>query len=177
MKIRASSKILSRAQSSFEENYVKVEIVGNVIDENFAKVIMKNNDLSLVEVMALDKIQKKKEISYSEIKLLKKRNLIEGRKPNFYIAAEIAKNTKDSKLMASYIRNRAFDDDVYKKQILAYLEKYGKANRKQIQELIGKHLPDILSENKKYNKVKNILQSMRTAGLINVDQNKNWYKL
>ena len=34
---------------SFEENYVKVEIVGNVIDEKFAKVIMKNNDLSLVE--------------------------------------------------------------------------------------------------------------------------------
>ena len=162
---------------SFEENYVKVEIVGNVIDEKFAKVIMKNNDLSLVEVMALDKIQKKKEISDFEIKLLRKRNLIEGRKPNFYIAAEIAGNTKDNKLMASYIRNRAFDDDVYKKQILAYLEKYGKANRKQIQELIEKHLPGILSEDRKYNKVKNILQSMRTAGLINVDEDRNWYKL
>lgn len=162
---------------NFEENYVKVEIVGNVIDENFAKVILRNNDLSLVEVMALDKIQKKKEISEFEIKILKKRNLIEGRKPNFYIAAEIAKNTKDSKLMASYIRNRAFDDDVYKQQILAYLEKYGKANRRQIQELIGKHLPEILTEDKKYNKIKNILQSMRTAGLINVDKDKNWYKL
>ena len=162
---------------SFEENYVKVEIVGNVIDEKFAKVIMKNNDLSLVEVMALDKIQKKKEISDSEIKLLKKRNLIEGRKPNFYIAAEITKNTKDSNLMASYIRNRAFDDDVYKKQILAYLEKYGKANRKQLQELIGKHLPDILTADKKSNKVKNILQSMRMSGLINVDEDRNWYKL
>ena len=162
---------------TFDENYVKVEIVGNVIDEKFARVIMKNNDLSLVEVMALDKIHKKKEISDSEIKLLKKRNLIEGRKPNFYIAAEITKNTKDSNLMASYIRNRAFDDDVYKKQILAYLEKYGKANRKQLQELIGKHLPDILTADKKSNKVKNILQSMRMSGLINVDEDRNWYKL
>lgn len=162
---------------SFEENYVKVEIVGNVIDENFARIIMKNNDLSLVEVMALDKVQKRKELSDYEIKLLKDRKLIEGRKPNFYISAEIVKNTADSKLMASYIRNRAFDDDVYKQQILAYLEKYGKANRKQLQELIGKHLPDILNEVKKSNKVKNILQSMRTAGLINVDENKNWYKL
>ena len=162
---------------SFAENYVKVEIVGNIIDEKFARVILKNNDLSLVEVMALDKIQKKKEISNSEIKLLKKRNLIEGRKPNFYIAAELAKNTENNKLMAAYIRNRAFDDDIYKQQILAYLEQYGKANRKQIQELIGKHLPDILTEDKKYNKVKNILQSMRTSGLINVDDNKNWYKL
>lgn len=162
---------------SFEENYVKVEIVGNVIDENFARVIMKNNDLSLIEVMALDKVQKRKEVNDSEIKMLKEKNLIEGRKPNFYIAAEIAKKTEDSKLMASYIRNRAFDDDLYKQQILAYLEQYGKANRSQIQELIGKHLPDILTEDKKYNKVKNILQSMRTAGLINVDENKNWYKL
>lgn len=162
---------------SFEENYVKVEIVGNVIDENFARVIMKNNDLSLIEVMALDKVQKRKEVNDSEIKLLKEKSLIEGRKPNFYIAAEIAKNTEDSKLMASYIRNRAFDDDLYKQQILAYLEQYGKANRSQIQELIGKHLPDILTEDKKYNKVKNILQSMRIAGLINVDENKNWYKL
>ncbi len=162
---------------SFEENFVKVEIVGNVIDENFARIIMKNNDLSLVEVMALDKIQKRKEISDYEIKILKDRKLIEGRKPNFYIAAEISKKTKDSKLMASYIRNRAFDDDVYKQQILAYLEKYGKANRSQIQELIGKHLSDILTEEKKYNKIKNILQSMRTAGLINVDEDKNWYKV
>lgn len=162
---------------SFEENYVKVEIVGNVIDENFARIITKNNDLSLVEVMALDKIQKRKEISDHEIKLLKNKNLIEGRKPNFYIAAEISKNTEDSKLMASYIRNRAFDDDVYKQQILAYLEQYGKANRSQIQELIGKHLSDILTEEKKYNKVKNILQSMRNAGLINVDEEKYWYKV
>ena len=157
---------------SFEENYVKVEIVGNVIDENFAKVIMKNNDLSLSDVMALDKVQKRKEISDYEIKMLKARNLIEERKPNFYISAEIAKNTEDSKLMASYIRNRAFDDDLYKQQILAYLEQYGKANRSQIQELIGKHLPDVLTKEKKYNKLKNILQSMRTAGLINVDEKK-----
>ena len=46
-----------------------------------------------------------------------------------------------------------------------------------LKELIGKHLPDILTEDKKYNKVKNILQSMRTAGIINVDKNKNWYKV
>jgi ATP-dependent DNA helicase RecG len=162
---------------SFEENYVKVEIVGNIIDEKFARVVMKNNDLSLIEIMALDKVQKRKYISDDEIKLLKERNLIEGRKPNFYISAEITKNTEDTKLMASYIRNRAFDDDLYKQQILAYLDQYGKANRSQIQELIGKHLPDILTEDKKYNKVKNILQSMRTAGIINVDKDKNWYKV
>ena len=79
--------------------------------------------------------------------------------------------------MASYIRNRAFNDDVYKQQILAYLEQYGKAKRSKIQELIGKHLSDILTEEKKYNKIKNILQYMRTAGLINVDEDKYWYKV
>ncbi len=52
-----------------------------------------------------------------------------------------------------------------------------KANRSQIQELIGKNLSDILTEEKKYNKVKNILQSMRIAGLINVDEEKYWYKV
>lgn len=52
-----------------------------------------------------------------------------------------------------------------------------KPNRSQIQELIGKHLPDVLTSEKKYNKVKNILQAMRTQGLINVDEDKNWYKL
>lgn len=162
---------------NFDDNYVKVEIIGNVIDENFAKVISKNNDLSLVEIMALDKVQKRKIISEEEIKILKSKSLIEGRKPNFYIAAEVAKNTENKELMASYIRNRAFDDDLYKQQILAYLEQYGKANRSQIQELIGKHLPDVLTSEKKYNKVKNILQAMRTEGLINVDEGKNWYKL
>lgn len=148
-----------------------------MIDENFAKVIIKNNDLSLLEIMALDKVQKRKIISEEEIKILKSRGLIEGRKPNFYIAAEVAKNTENKELMVSYIRNRAFDDDLYKQQILAYLGQYRKANRSQIQELIGKHLPDVLTSEKKYNKVKNILQAMRTQGLINVDEDKNWYKL
>ncbi len=161
---------------NFENNYVKVEITGNVIDENFAKVVLRNNDLSLVDVMSLDKVQKGKELSEIEIKSLKTQGLIEGRKPNFYIAADIVKNTENKELMASYIRNRAFDDDLYKQQILAYLEQYGKANRSQIHELISKHLPDVLTKEQKSNKVKNILQAMRNDGLINVDSDKNWYK-
>jgi ATP-dependent DNA helicase RecG len=72
---------------------VKVTFFGKVLDINYTRKLAQAPDLSLSEIILLDKIQKEKELADFEIKMLRKESLIEGRKPNIYISANIAAQT------------------------------------------------------------------------------------
>ena len=122
--------------------------------------------LTLEDIVLLDRVQKRKPITDQQARHLKVQGLIEGRKPNYHISEQLADHSAER---AQYIRNRAFDDQYYKKQILEYLEVYKEAKRLDIDMLILDKLPDILDEKQKSNKVKNLLQAMRRAGLIDLD--------
>ena len=74
---------------------VKVTITGRVIDEEFANILLRNPELTLYQVMLLDKVQKKKSLTDGEIVLLKKWKFIEGRKPNFFLSDKVVKLTAD----------------------------------------------------------------------------------
>ena len=137
---------------------VVLEIYGHTIDENYSKLLIeKKDDLSLTEVILLDKVQKNLAINDDAAKLLKNKKLIEGRKPNYYISASIAELTGQK---AGYIRNRGFKDDHYKKLILEYLDKYGSASKDDIDKLILDILPEVLDKKQKENKVRNLLYTM-----------------
>lgn len=57
---------------------------------------MEKSDISLTEAVLLDQVQRGKRISDSAIALLRKKRLIEGRKPNIFIAKSLAqKQGKD----------------------------------------------------------------------------------
>lgn len=64
---------------------VKVIITGKVLDINYARKLAQMPELTLNEIILLDKVQKNKELNNSDIKTLRDKNLIEGRKPNIYI--------------------------------------------------------------------------------------------
>lgn len=137
---------------------VVLEIYGHTIDENYSKLLIeKKDDLSLTEVILLDKVQKKQEITDDGAKLLKKKNFIEGRKPNYHVSAELAEITGEK---ADYIRNRGFKDEHYKKMVLDYLDKYGYASKEDIDKLILDILPDVLDKQQKENKVRNLIYAM-----------------
>jgi len=76
-----------------EESKVTVTIIGKVLDLNYARKLLQNTNLSLYDIILLDKVQKKKELSEQEVFYLKKNSLIEWRKPNFYISLWIAQKT------------------------------------------------------------------------------------
>lgn len=63
---------------------VKVTIDGKVIDEQFAKILVQVPDMSMSDILLLDKVQKQKRLSDDEIKYMRKKKLIEGRKPNVF---------------------------------------------------------------------------------------------
>lgn len=148
------------------DDRVQVTITGRVVDIAYAKKLAAYPDLTLEDIVLLDRVQKRKPITDQQARHLKVQGLIEGRKPNYHISEQLADHSAER---AQYIRNRAFDDQYYKKQILEYLEVYKEAKRLDIDMLILDKLPDILDEKQKSNKVKNLLQAMRRAGLIDLD--------
>jgi ATP-dependent DNA helicase RecG len=136
---------------------VAVTITGRIWDVNYTKLLMSKTDLDLKMVVLLDRVQKNSPITDNEIKKLKKVGLIEGRKPNIHVSAKIAEATQDQ---STYIKLRGFKDEHYKKLILEYLDKYKQASKTDIDNLILDILPDILDEEKKQNKVRNLIYAM-----------------
>ena len=140
-----------------EPQRVKVRLLGKILDENYTRLLMTNTDLTLFDVMTLDKVQKKYPLSDEEFNRLKRLRLIEGRRPNLFVTSRIAEATHEK---AEYIRYRAFDKAHYKNMVLAFIKKFGSANRNEIDNLLYKKLPDILNHEQKKNKIRNLLQEM-----------------
>ena len=140
-----------------EPQKVILQIYGHVIDENYSKLLIQRKDLSLTNVVLLDRVQKKMSITDLAANNLKKEHLIEGRKPNYFVAASIAEVTNDK---VGYIKNRAFDKSYYKKLILEFLKKYHRATRAEINNLLMDKLSDVLSQEQKLTKIRNIIYEM-----------------
>jgi ATP-dependent DNA helicase RecG len=137
---------------------VELGIYGHSIDENYSKMLIeKKDDLSLTEVILLDKVQKRQTITDDAAKLLKKKGLIEGRKSNYYISAKMAEITNQK---ASYTRNKGLDKEFYKGFIIKHIENHGFATREEIDALILDKLPAYMNEKQRKIKINNILQEM-----------------
>jgi ATP-dependent DNA helicase RecG len=98
-----------------------------------------------------------------EFRLLKSKGLVEGRRPNLFVAARVAAATGDK---AAYIRNRALDKTHYMQLVVAFLRQYRKATREELDQLLLSKLSDALSAQQKRNKIRNLLQEMRRDGTI-----------
>ncbi len=141
-------------------NEVVLEIYGHTIDEKYAKLLIEcKGSIDLTDTILLDKVQKGQPITPVAAKNLKKKGLIEGRSPNYYISSSIAEVTNQR---AEYIKNRGFKDIHYKNMILDFLKKYKQAGKEDIDTLLFDLLPEVLSEEKRRNKIRNLLYSMRT---------------
>ena len=146
-----------------EPNVTRMTIYGGVIDQGYSEILIQETHLPLADILALDRVQKKLPLDDEMVKHLRRAGLVEGRKPNLYVSASVAKAT-DNK--AAYIRMRAQDDDYYAKLIMDYLMKFGHASRADIEDLILVKLSDALDAEQKKNKIGNLLTNLRRAGKI-----------
>ena len=151
---------------------VKVTIIGKVLDLDFARVLAKKRDLDLDDIIALDKVQKKKELTDSESKRLKGKRLIEGRKPNYHISFDVAEKTN---MQAEYIKTRGLKDDHFKTLILEYLDKYNQASKGDIDKLLLDILPGVLDENQRKNKIHNLIYAMSKKDKTIINRGTNRY--
>jgi len=153
-----------------DNNRVQVTITGRVVDIAYARKLAEYPDLTLEDIILMDRVQKRKPLKDEQAKHLKALGVIEGRKPNYHISAKVADHSGDR---AQYIRNRAFDDQHYKQLIMEYLGRFETAKRVDINGLLLDKLPDVLDANQKENKVKNLLQALKKEGFIEPD-GKSW---
>lgn len=145
---------------------VVLEIYGNSIDENFSKLLIEHiNEMNLTEVILLDKVQKSLPITDDAARLLKKKGFIEGRKPNYFISAQIAEITNQK---AEYTRNKGLDKEVLMSFVEKHINNHGFATREEIDALIITNLPPMLSEKQKKYKVNNLIQEMSGKLIENI---------
>jgi ATP-dependent DNA helicase RecG len=143
--------------------HVVLRIQGRFIDENYSRALLTHDDLPWPEILALDAIQKGAEPDEETLAALRRKGLIEGRKPALHVAASVAAATGDT---AEYIRHRAFDDAYYCDLILQYLETFGQGRRSDFQRLLAGKLSDVLNDRQKQAKVHNLLQKLKRQGKI-----------
>ncbi len=142
---------------------VEVSITRQVLDAKYTKMLIKRTDLSLSQVVLLDRVQKQLTLLPEQVIELKALKLIEGRAPKYFISSKVAEWTNQK---ARYIRQRGMDDKYYQDVVLQYLQKYGQATRQELDDLLLTKLPEVLDKAQKINKIRNLQQAMRRSGLI-----------
>jgi len=140
-----------------EPDKVSLKIYGHIIDENYTRLLIERADLDLKTIILLDAVQKHQTITKEASSFLKKKQLVEGRYPNIYIALNIAAITGDK---TGYIKNRGFDKTFYKNMIVEYLKKFSSASRQEIDKLLMEKLPNVLNEKQKQHRINNLISEM-----------------
>jgi ATP-dependent DNA helicase RecG len=142
---------------------VKLTLTGKVLDMDYARLLAQDGGLSLPEIMALDRVQKRQPLDADEEKMLKAKGLIEGRKPNFFIAKPVAQQTGQK---ASYSKNKALDKQYYLDFILKAIGEHGSMTRAELDELLWNKLPEWMTDKQRKTKVGNLLGQLKRAGRI-----------
>ncbi len=150
---------------------VEVTIIGKIMDMNYANILAENSSLSLMDIELLNRVQLNRPISDSEVKYLRKSGLIEGRMPNIYISKDVAQKTDRA---IEYSKHKGLKDKVCEELILNALRDHKKLTKSEIRELLWEVLPNVLSDNQKESKIKNILSKLRANGYIKSDNRNEW---
>ena len=162
--LRQKEKLFPMPDYTLNANFVEVSISGKVLDEDYASILAKNRDLSLSDIMLLDKVSKHQEISKEAAAQLRKRGLIEGRRPNYYLSREVASKTGQK---AQYSLDRGLDKEYYLKLIVKAISDHGELSRREINELLWAKLPESYSsDEKKRRRIDKLLSDLKAEGKI-----------
>ena len=146
-----------------EAGSVKLTIYGGVVSPAYTRLLMQKTDLPLIDIFALDRVQKNLPIPESAVAHLKRAKLIEGRRPHLHVSAFVAAAAGSK---AAYIRTRALDDAHYAKLLTEFLRKFDSASRAEINQMLVPKLSEALTEEQKISKINNLLTKWRKSGLI-----------
>lgn len=142
---------------------VKMSLSGKILDMDYARLLAQNKDLTLEEIMMLDKVQKRQSLTRDEEKHLKSKRLIEGRKPNFFIGLRVAQKTGQK---ADYTKTKGFDKQYYLDLIIKAIKEHKDLSRKDVDELLWSKLPDWTTDKQKKTKINHLLSELRRNEMI-----------
>lgn len=150
---------------------VTLTIPGSVLDLDYSLMLIKHADLDLETAILLDRVQKHKPISAEAVKMLRSKNLVEGRKNALIVAKSIAQATDQE---AEYTRAKGFTDEFCMDLIEKAVHEHDNMTRSKFEALLFPYLPEGLADNQKSSKVGNLLTKMRKDGRIHPVGGKVW---
>lgn len=142
---------------------VVLHIPGVVMDENYSFLLIGNSEVTLTEAILLDKVQKGQKITDEAIVLLRKKKMIEGRKPNLFVSKPYAHSTGTH---IEYSQHKGLEDKACKELLLQALKDHGTLTRRDIDRLLWNVVSDQLDEKQKKTKLYNILRELRESNKI-----------
>lgn len=146
-----------------EPDHVVLRLPGRFLDENYSRALITHSDFSLGEILALDRIQKGDLPEEATLKVLRRRGLVEGRKPALHISASVAAATGHK---ADYILTRRQDDAHYRHLILDYLAQFREATKEELRTMLVNKWPEVFTAAQKENKLHNLLSALKREGRI-----------
>ena len=156
------------------DSRVVLTLTGKVLNIDYARMLARHQDLSLPDIVALDRVQKHLPLTTDEEADLRAKKLIEGRKPNYFVSKAIAQLTNKK---AEYSKNKAFDKQYYLDLICKALKEHESLSRREIDELLFNKLPEWMSDKQRKTKVGNLLtelvKSKRIVNQVRGNQS-NW---
>ena len=135
-------------------DHVVLRLQGRFIDENYSRMLLANPDFDFVDIVALDRVQKGITPASETVNSLRRRKLVEGRKPHLHISSLVAAATGQK---AAYIRTRRQDDSFLEKLVLDYLSQWKQASRGELDDLLWSKLPESLDVGQRKTKIHNLL--------------------
>jgi len=97
------------------------------------------------------------------LKLLRRKGLVEGKKPNIIISAKVAQITGQK---AAYTRSKAFTKQQYFDWIIKGIKDHGTLSRTDIDALLMNRLSDLYTDKQKKEKINNLISDLRKLGKI-----------
>lgn len=145
------------------DTHVVMRLPGTVINENYSLMLLSNQNLTLTEAVLLDQLQKGKAVQDNAINRLRKKHLVEGRRPHFYIAKAVAHST-DQKV--EYTKHKGLESKSCEAMLLDALRDHGTLTKTEIVKLLWNVLSDQLAEKQKMNRIEYILKKLKKSGEI-----------
>ena len=141
-----------------DEMHTKVTVFGKLLNENFTYQLFSHPELTMEDIIALDRVQKKQEISEDSLSRLRSLRMVKGRASSL----EIVGTEKPGSL----------SNKDYKQLILNFLAEKGSATREEIEKLLMPLLPQDLPLAKRQKKISNVLVdlSSRDRQIRNISQ-------
>lgn len=140
------------------ESHVVMHLPGTVIDENYSLMLLSNQEITLTDAVLLDQLQKGKTINDNAIDMLRKRHLVEGRRPHVFIAKALAQST-DKKV--EYSKHKGLETKSCEAMLLNALRDHGMLTKSEIVKLLWNVLSDQLSDRQKMNRIEYILKKLK----------------
>lgn len=142
---------------------VEVTIHGRLFEEAYSRLLMERPDLTLEQVILLDKVQKGLPISIEAHMELEAKGLVRGAHPHPVVADPNLDVTAPS---ATVTPKRLVNYQYYVDLVVSVVVKKGPVGRKEIDEVLMRELPADLTDEQKQIKVQNLIQAARKSGRI-----------